>query len=47
MKKLVQNTFFYDFSGAVYIGMEGEEVYSKTFGMADYAQEIPITLERV
>ncbi|MFS1511420.1 hypothetical protein VQL36_03140 [Chengkuizengella sp. SCS-71B] len=25
----------HDFSGAVYVGMEGEEIYSKTFGMAD------------
>ncbi|MFS1519468.1 serine hydrolase [Bacillus sp. SCS-151] len=34
----------FDFSGAVYIGMEGEEIYSNVFGMADYDQDIPNTL---
>ncbi|MFS1513733.1 serine hydrolase domain-containing protein [Chengkuizengella sp. SCS-71B] len=35
----------YDFSGAVYVGMEGEGIYSKTFGMADYNQDISNTLD--
>ncbi|MFS1515363.1 serine hydrolase domain-containing protein [Bacillus sp. SCS-151] len=36
---------YYDFSGAVYVGMEGEEIFSKTFGKADYDKDTPNTLD--
>ncbi|WP_214484825.1 serine hydrolase domain-containing protein [Bacillus sp. SM2101] len=36
---------YYNFSGAVYVGIEGEEIYSKTFGKADYDKDIPNTLD--
>ncbi|MGM7683789.1 serine hydrolase domain-containing protein [Cytobacillus sp. Hm23] len=35
----------YNFSGAVYVGMGGEEIYSSTFGKADFQQNIANTLD--
>ncbi|MFS1515840.1 serine hydrolase domain-containing protein [Bacillus sp. SCS-151] len=36
---------YYNFSGAVYVGMGGEEIYSNTFGKADIDQNIANTLD--
>ncbi|MDX8363452.1 serine hydrolase domain-containing protein [Cytobacillus sp. IB215316] len=36
---------YYDFSGAVYVGMDDEEIFSKTSGMANYDQDVPNTLD--
>ncbi|MDX8366565.1 serine hydrolase domain-containing protein [Cytobacillus sp. IB215665] len=36
---------YYDFSGAVYVGMKGEEIFSKTFGKANYDKDTPNTLD--
>ncbi|MDP5273910.1 serine hydrolase domain-containing protein [Chengkuizengella axinellae] len=36
---------YYHFSGTVYVGKAGEEIYSKAFGMADYENQIPNSLD--
>ncbi|MDX8366580.1 serine hydrolase domain-containing protein [Cytobacillus sp. IB215665] len=36
---------YHNFSGAVYVGVEGEEIYSNAFGKADFDKDIPNTLD--